>query len=205
MSEENKEPILSPEPDTPSDTPEAPPPAEDRPLTRGQQRRRQRSVFQYITILFAAAFVLLLFTFMMEKRQYELLQQQSEEQIDDLQQSVSAVQSLQKLYDENDRLKEQLQKLEDELERLQTQYSEASHNAQIYQDSVLASNQSLAALDWFWQVNEAYVRGKYSLCRDLMEEMELRNLVSYLPTESVTNNQRFSPYDRYQEIYEAVN
>ena len=54
-------------------------------------------------------------------------------------------------------------------------------------------------------MNEAYVRGKYSLCRDLMEEMELRNLVSYLPTESVTNNQRFSPYDRYQEIYEAVN
>ena len=36
--------------------------------SRSQQKRRQRSVFQYITILFAAAFVLLLFTFIMERR-----------------------------------------------------------------------------------------------------------------------------------------
>ena len=28
--------------------------------------------------------------------------------------------------------------------------------------------------------------------------------MEYLPKESVTDNGRFSPYDRYQEIYEAL-
>ncbi|MEA4934438.1 MAG: hypothetical protein VB071_12790, partial [Lawsonibacter sp.] len=70
-------------------------------VTPGQKTRRKKSVFQYIAILFAAAFVLLLFTYVMDKRQNELLQQQNQAQIDNLQQSVSAVQSLQDLYDEN--------------------------------------------------------------------------------------------------------
>lgn len=39
-------------------------------------------VFQYIAILFAAAFVLLLFTYIMDRRQYELIQDQNQAQID---------------------------------------------------------------------------------------------------------------------------
>ena len=59
-------------------------------------------MFQYITILFAAAFVLLLYTFMMERRQNDILQQQSNDKLNQLQQqSVSAVQSLDNLYQEN--------------------------------------------------------------------------------------------------------
>ena len=62
---------------------------------------------------------------------------------------------------------------------------------------------SAEALDWFWQINEAYVRGRYTQARSLIEEMG-QELPEYLPKESVTNNDRFSPYDRYQEIYEAL-
>ena len=69
-----------------------------RPLSHGQQRRRQRSVFQYIAVLFAAAFVLLLFTYIMDRRQYELIQDQNQAQIDDLLESASAVQRLDALY-----------------------------------------------------------------------------------------------------------
>ena len=59
-------------------------------------------------------------------------------------------------------------------------------------------------MDWFWQIDEAYVRGRWSLCRQLIESLNEAGLVQWLPTESTTDNERFSPYDRYQEIYEAL-
>ena len=61
---------------------------------------------RYIAILFAAAFVLLLLTFLMERRQTEAIMQENQAQIEDLQQSVSAVQSLKNLYAETEALKE---------------------------------------------------------------------------------------------------
>lgn len=176
-----------------------------RPLSRGQQRRRQRSVFQYIAILFAAAFVLLLFTFLMEKRKNDLVLQQNEEQISDLQQSVSAAQTLENMYNENLSLKDQVSQLEEQVAQLESQLEEM-------QDSLAgltAQQESLTrAMDLFWQIDEAYVRGRYSLCRELMEQMEDTSsgssLVQSLPQESTTDNDRFSPYDRYQEIKEAL-
>ena len=67
---------------------------------------------------------------------------------------------------------------------------------------------SAQALDWFWQVDEAYVRGKYALCRTLMRHLEDTGdgdpLKNYLPQESATKNGRFSPYHRYEEIYHAL-
>lgn len=173
----------------------------DKPLTPGQQRRRQRSVLQYITILFGAAFVLLLFTFLMERRQYQLLNQQNEAQIDDLQQSVTAVQSLSSLYEENAALKEEQQALEEENQRL------TQENEQLRQQTEQLTQglaRTSAAMDWFWQIDEAYVRGSYSLCRSLIGSLEEAGLKEFLPKESVTDNGRFSPYDRYQEIYDAL-
>ena len=54
-----------------------------RSRSRGQQRRSQRSVFQYITVLFAAAFLLLLMTYMMQQRL-------NKAEIDDLQESSNS-------------------------------------------------------------------------------------------------------------------
>ena len=76
------------------------------------------------------------------------------------------------------------------------------------QDTVEWQQRSAQALDWFWQVDEAYVRGKYSLCRTLMRHLEDTGdgdpLKNYLPQESATKNGRFSPYHRYEEIYNAL-
>lgn len=196
MSEEQKNPSSQ----------ENPSPAQenktDKPLTPGQQKRRQKSVFQYIAILFGAAFVLLLFTFVMERRQYQMLQEQNEAQIDDLQQSVNAVQSLNSLYEENAAMKEKTQELEEENQDLQEQVDQLEQ--QVSDLSVQAEKTS-QAMDWFWQIDEAYVRGKYTLCRELMDSLEEAGLKEALPRESVTDNGRFSPYDRYQEIYDALN
>ena len=182
---------------------EIPAEGEDKPLTPGQRRRRQQSVFQYITILFGAAFVLLLLTFLMERRQFQQLQEQNEAQIDDLQQSsVNAVQSLTNLTQEHAALKEENQALQEENQGL----SEENEALRRQLEELTADlDKTSQAMDWFWQIDEAYVRGRYTLCRELMDSLEAAGLKEYLPRESVTDNGRFSPYDRYQEIYDALN
>jgi uncharacterized protein HemX len=203
MSEPEEKDPLSPTPEESESAPQRPAP---KPRSSSQQRKRRNSVFQYIAILFAAAFVLLLFTFVMERRQHELLQAENQEQISNLQQSVSAVQSLQNLYDENDALKKQV-------EELQGQLDEALMSIDGLTD--LISNQEATldktkeAMDYFWQLDEAFVRSRYPLCRQIIETMEDTSngqtpLKDYLSHESYTDNDRFSPADRYQEIYDKL-
>lgn len=87
MDEEKDQQVgQAPQPDS-QDLPPSPAKRGDKPMTKGQRQRRQRSVFQYIAILFAAAFLLLLYSFMMERRQYQSYLEQNQEQIDSLQQS----------------------------------------------------------------------------------------------------------------------
>lgn len=160
---------------------------------KGQQRRRRSSVFQYIAILFMAAFVLLLITFLMERRQ-------SQQQIDDLKQSVSAYQTLQGLIDENNQLKEDAGKLDDQLRELDDQLEEL--NAQLTELDALVQGEekTIQAMHWFWQINEASARGRTALCRELITAMEEAKLQEYLPKENITGTDRFSPYERYEEI-----
>ena len=200
MSEE-KQP-LSPAPEQ-----ESKPEQEKKP--EHSHKHRQKSVFQYITILFAAAFVLLLYTFMMERCQNDILQQQSNDKLNQLQQqSVSAVQSLDNLYQENEYLKQSMDHLETQISNLEQEKQQLEQDLAASQDTVEWQQRSAQALDWFWQVDEAYVRGKYTLCRTLMRHLEDTGdgdpLKNYLPQESATKNGRFSPYHRYEEIYNAL-
>ena len=200
MSEE-KQP-LSPAPEQ-----ESKPEPEKKP--EHSHKHRQKSVIQYITILFAAAFVLLLYTFMMERRQNDILQQQSNDKLNQLQQqSVSAVQSLDNLYQENEYLKQSMDHLETQISNLEQEKQQLEQDLAAAQDANQWQQRSAEAMDWFWQVDEAYVRGKYSLCRTLMRHLEDTGdgdpLKNYLPQESATKNGRFSPYHRYEEIYHAL-
>ena len=200
MSEE-KQP-LSPAPEQ-----ESKPEPEKKP--DHSHKHRQKSVFQYITILFAAAFVLLLYTFMMERRQNDILQQQSNDKLNQLQQqSISAVQSLDNLYKENGELKQSVDYLQEQVAQLEQEKLKLDQDLAAAQDTNQWQQRSAEAMDWFWQVDEAYVRGKYSLCRTLMRHLEDTGngdpLKNYLPQESATKNGRFSPYHRYEEIYNAL-
>lgn len=181
------------------ETPDQPSPAPRRRLARPSksQRRRQRSVLQYIAVLFCAAFVLLLFTFMMERRQYQQLQKENQ---DNKQQSVSATQTLNGILEENQQLKEQLEDQEQQLKDLQDQYDKLMTDYDAAQQAGIEQGRTAEALDWFWQINEAYVRGRYSKCRELIASLEEGGLADRLPKVSATNNDRFSPYDRYMEI-----
>ena len=200
MSEEK--PPLSPAPEQ-----ESKPEPEKKP--EHSHKHRQKSVFQYITILFAAAFVLLLYTFMMERRQNDILQQQSNDKLNQLQQqSISAVQSLDNLYKENKELKQSVDYLQEQVAQLEQEKLKLDQDLAAAQDTNQWQQRSAEAMDWFWQVDEAYVRGKYSLCRTLMRHLEDTGdgdpLKNYLPQESATKNGRFSPYHRYEEIYNAL-
>lgn len=168
------------------------------------QKRRQQSALQYITILFAAAFVLLLFTFLMERRQNEVLMQENQEQIEDLQQSVSAVQSLQNLYEENEKLKVEIAALETQISKLEASNDTVSGRLTTTEQALETAKKSLNAMDWFWQIDEAYAKGRYSLCRSLIKSLDDAGLTETLPRVSITENDRFSPYDRLAEIRDVV-
>ena len=142
----------------------------------------------------------------MDRRQYELIQDQNQAQINDLLQSATAVQSLQNLNDENAALKDQVEDLQERLDQAEQRLEDLTGQVSELEESLSKTSQ---AMDWFWQINEAYVRGRYSLCRELIQTIETGEngqtpLKDYLPKESTTDNGRFSPYDRYQEIYEAL-
>ena len=186
----------NPEEPTPS-APQAPPEISPAYVPPASQEKRQRSVVHYIAILFAAAFVLMLLTYLMDRRQNEAVVDSLHQSLTGLQECLSDQTSLQDIYEDNmalldqvDQLEEQINQLTQENQDLTQQLSEQEKSAQ--------------AMDWFWQIDEAYVLGRYSLCRTLIQALEEGGLSSYLPQESITDNGRFSPADRYQEIRDAL-
>lgn len=160
--------------------------------------RRRASVMVYLVILFAVAFLLLLLAYFQQQRQ-------SSETTDALKQSISAVQSIENLIGDNEQLRDRVDELEARTAALE---QENDSLKTLTDDLTVQLEKTQQAMDYFWQVDEAYVRGRYGLCRDLIQDMEDVSagspLKDYLPTESTTGTDRFSPSDRYQEIYKAL-
>lgn len=165
----------------------------------------KRSLINYLLILFAAAVVLLLFAYLMQQRST------SEQTLNGIQQSISAMQSAQEVYEENGTLKEeinalgdQIAQMEDQIRLMQDKLDRQDKENQSMQTQITDLQKSNQAMDWFWQIDEAYVRGRYNLCKELITQLNAAGLTEYLPRISITANERFSPYDRYQEIYDAL-
>ena len=173
------------------------PPEQDARRRRAQQKRRRNSVFQYIAVLFMAAFALLLYTFMMERRQ-------SQQQIDDLKKSASTVQTLQGLIAENEQLKDQSEALQDQIDALQDQLSKGKQERTGLTSQLEESEKINQAMAWFWEINDASVRGQLKSCREMIAAMEEAGLVDYLPKENTTGTGHLSPADRYQDIRSRV-
>ena len=185
MSEENKTNSAAPQEDKKEE------------VTVSQAKRRQ-SVVRYLSVMFGAAFLLLLVTFVMEMRQHQMVVDQNEEQIASLnKESISAAQRLDDLIEENIEMKDQLNEAALDSRRWTEEETKL-------QEELARKEQSIVAMHWFWQVDEAYARNKKGLCRSLIAQMEEKELVEFLPKENATGNSRFSPYDRFMEIKEAV-
>lgn len=162
-----------------------------------EKPNKRNPVLFYLMILFAAAFLLLLMSFLMQRRA-------NQEAITNLQEtSNSATQSLQNTVQQNEELTKQVEDLEKAVSDNQNTIRDQEKELKDLQGQVDDLTKSTQALDWFWQINEAYSRGRYAQARSLIQKMG-EELPNYLPKESVTDNGRYSPYDRYQEIYEAL-
>ncbi len=142
------------------------PPKEERP---GQQWRRRQSVVLYITILFAAAFALLLMTYAMDQRRSNETLGDLTSSVSDLKDSLSGMQTAQSALEENGALKNEIQDLQEQIDTLLGTIDSLTAAGE-QQGQVLERTKE--AMDYFWQIDEAYVRGRYSLCRDLIAVLE---------------------------------
>jgi len=169
-----------------------------------QQRNRQRSVVFYIFILFSAAFILLGMSLMMEQRQNAENMDDLNQSISGLKDSVSAMQSVQALYEENAALLERINELELSNSQLIDEKADLTRDVNALNQKISVLEKQSQAMDWFWQIDEAYVLGRWNTARELVTQLEDAALRPYLPQESITDNGRFSPRDRLAEICEAL-
>ena len=127
-----------------------------------ERPRRRGSVLIYLVILFAA-FLLLLMSFLMQRRA-------NQEAIDNLQQtSESAVQSLENLLQENEALKEQNGALQTQLDELQGQLDGA---AQAGQEELDALQAQVDALTYLNQIRALYNDHRNADARDVAAAAE---------------------------------
>lgn len=165
---------------------------------RSSERSHRRTpVFFYLAVLFAVAFLMLLLAYFQQERT-------NRESTDVLRQSVSAVQSIQNLAEDNKNLREELETKDARIAELEQELK----NRQVDTDSFTAQTQALQdqllAMQWFWQIESAYARGGYSTARELIKQFESTELAQHLPVDNTTGTKRFSPAARYQEIYDAL-
>lgn len=193
MSEEEKKtPLDAP---LPGSAPTAPKP------------RKRSAVVTYLAVLFAAAFLLLLLAYFMQQRT-------SEAAIGSLKESITSIESLDALIAENRTLREENGTLTAHAEELEQALADAHSQLDVLPDIIshqeYTLEQTCQALDYFWQLNEAYVLGRSSLCRELIGTMEDATggrtpLKDYLPAESAAGTDRPSPAQRYEDICGALN
>ena len=106
---------------------------------------------------------------------------------------------------------QELQKSQETINALQKELKSAQEAAETFQDANETSRNQASqlehtlertqeAMDWFWQLNEAYVREDEARCREILETMNGRQespMSEYLPEGSAAAA-------RFQEIQEAL-
>ena len=133
--------------------------------------RHTPSVILYLMILFAAAFLLLLMSFLMQNRS-------NQEAMDHLEAtSNSAMESLENRLKENEELKAQAAELEEENQALSTQIQEGDTQARQEQESLTGILQALADLN---TLRSLYNQGRYSDARDFLAGLDTEADGSYV-------------------------
>lgn len=174
---------------------------------------RQRSVFVYLAILFAAAFLMLLLAYFMQQRSSEEIMGN----LNDLRDSMTSMRSLDDLLEENRGLREENEGLEERIAALEQETEEQREIARSFEVELDGCTDALSHVDLslgsikiamalFWQIDEAYVMEDHDLCRELIARME-----DYLGTDpsqylvDAEEGAERSTAERYQEILDDLN
>lgn len=148
----------------------------------------KKPVIVYIMVLFIVAFVMMAVSFMMHQRS-------NTEVIGKLQDSVTALQQVQAVQDENIQLREKLDSAQETANTLQQQLSDANNttkSAQSQADAMLA----------LYTLQQLYSAKNYDACKSTISSMEKGGLDKLLPAEM--DSGVTSPAQRYLQLREAV-
>ena len=173
MSEEEKRtaPVETGTP-SPAEPPTEPPKQAPDP----KQKSRSRPVKVYLTVLFLAAFLLLLLSFFMQQRNHQA--------IVDLGSDIRSTQQIAELEQENQELRHQLDALEDEKAALEDRCAEAQRAAD--------------AIEWLRQMEQT--ENDAHQARALAERFDETGLEDALPSTSPVEGAE-SPAKDYRDLY----
>lgn len=166
--------------EAPKDPNKASAPKEEKPTT---ERERMKKVYTYVAILFTVAFLLILWTFLMNQRS-----------INEIKSGNSALQST---LEENDTLEARVKELE-------TQLAEAEEDKDSLSETVERKSEQLRALDWLLEIENAYNTGDLDAAKDNIRSFEETGTVEFLPKEplrtGITGDDAPSPAARYHAL-----
>lgn len=166
--------------EAPKDPNKASAPKEEKPTT---ERERMKKVYTYVAILFTVAFLLILWTFLMNQRS-----------INEIKSGNSALQST---LEENDTLEARVKELE-------AQLAEAEEGKDSLSETVEHKSEQLRALDWLIEIENNYSAKDYDAARDNIRAFEKEGAAESLPEQplrtAITGDDAPSPAARYHAL-----
>ena len=166
--------------EAPKDPNKASAPKEEKPTT---ERERMKKVYTYVAILFTVAFLLILWTFLMNQRS-----------INEIKSGNSALQST---LEENDTLEARVKELE-------AQLAEAEEDKDSLSETVERKSEQLRALDWLIEIENNYSAKDYDAARDNIRAFEKEGAAESLPEQplrtAITGDDAPSPAARYHAL-----
>lgn len=179
----------------PKDPNKPPVPGEEKPTT---ERERMKKVYTYVAVLFVVAFLLILWTFLMNQRS-------SREMLDEIKSGNSA---LQDTLDQNEILESRVAELENEVSALEAQLSATEADRDTLRASSDGQADVITALDWLGELERYYNAGSYTAARATAQAMHDGGLAPLLPEYPLHTSSTGSDYDspaaRYQAIVNAL-
>ena len=174
--------------EAPKDPSKASAPKEEKPTT---ERERMKKVYTYVAILFCVAFLLILWTFLMNQRSSQAI-------CDEIKSGNSALQST---LEENDTLEARARELE-------AQLAEAEADRDALSEALERKSEQLRALDWLIEIENDCRAKELDEAKENIRAFEKAGAAEDLPTEalrtSITGDDAPSPAARYKTIVEEL-
>lgn len=176
---------------------EAPPPEEKKPTPPEKpvtEKERQKRVYTYIAVLFSAAFLLILWSFLSTHRMNRELTDQLKGSEDRAQ---TALEENIDLANEVESLEAEVASLEERLERAETAL-DAAEEASEKQEAVIC------ALDHLRGIEGAFEAYRYETARELIRAFEDEGLAQYLPDHPLHTDADGSDAESPRVTYERI-
>ena len=174
--------------EAPKDPNKASAPREEKPTT---ERERMKKVYTYVAVLFTVAFLLILWTFLMNQRSSQAIR-------DEIKSGNSALQST---LEENDTLEARARELE-------AQLAEAEADRDALSEAIERKSEQLRALDWLIEIENDCRAKELDEAKENIRAFEKEGAAKDLPTEalrtSITGDDAPSPAARYKAIVEEL-